>query len=49
MSYDSVEVFRTRRYADSQLESEAEVYGFEIVDSWICEYGHSKVVLFKRK
>ena len=49
MIYDSVEVFRTRRFSKNKLISEAENYGFKEIDSWTCEYGHSLIVLFKKE
>jgi hypothetical protein len=49
MFYEAIEVFRTRRFSEHQLISEAEERGFSKIDSWICEYGHSLVVLFKKR
>jgi hypothetical protein len=48
MFYEEIEVFRTRRFSEHQLISEAEEYGFSKKDSWVCEYEHSLVVLFKK-
>lgn len=49
MIYNFVEVFRTRRFSKEKLISEAKRYGFEEIDSWICEYKHSLVTLFKKQ
>ncbi|MEK7185150.1 MAG: L-histidine N(alpha)-methyltransferase [Patescibacteria group bacterium] len=48
MSYDGIEVFRTRRFNKDNLIKEAGTHGFKFADSWTCEYEHSLVVLFKR-
>lgn len=48
MNYDGVEVFRTRRFNRDSLIKEAAQYGFQIMDSMVCEYGHSLVILFEK-
>jgi len=48
MTYDNVEVFRTRRFKQEKLIEEAKYYNFNFVNSWICEYGHSLITLFRK-
>jgi hypothetical protein len=45
MFYENSEVFRTRRFDLDDLRKEAQGHGFSYKDHWICEYGHSGVIL----
>ncbi len=48
MFYGNDEVFRTRRFDLEDFKQEAHENGFAYKNHWMCEYGHSAVVLLAK-
>lgn len=48
MFYGDMEVFRTRRFSENEIIDEAMNHGFDIICSWVCQYNHAIILVFRK-